>query len=165
MKLDNYKFIQIKVDHETDTEVTFHIHKQSFKCDRFGGRALRKDLHRDYNYTLTRDCAYSDECSTWMLASVCQPEARIESRTLFCRGTSTADDNNRLSLSKEEFDEVMKIVDSYNKYYSIEKLKDFKGNKVFCRTKRQNIINMDLNNELRNQTFDCICTELEDFTE
>jgi hypothetical protein len=165
MKLDNYKFIQIKVDHETDTEVTFHIHKQLYRRDRFGGKALRQDLHRAYNCMLERSWTYSDKCSTWMLASVIRPEARIRSRTLFCRGTSTADDNNRLSLSKEEFDEVMKIVDSYNKYYSIKKLKEFKGNIVFCRTKRQNIINMDLNNELRNQTFDCICTELEDFTE
>ena len=165
MKLDNYKFIQIKVDHETDTEVTFHIHKQLFKCDRFGGRVLRKDLHRDYNCDLTRDCAYSNKCSTWMLASVCQPEVRVSSRTLFCRGYRTAEDNRGMCLSKEEFDEVMKIVNSYNKYYSIKKLKDFKGNKVFCRTKRQNIINMNFNNELSNQTLDCVCTELEDFTE
>ena len=165
MKLDNYKFIQIKVDHKTDTEVTFHIHNQLHRRDCFGGKALEQDLHREHNCTLRRDRVYSDECSTWMLASVINPEARIRSRTLFCRGLNVEADNRFLRLPKEEFDEVMKIVDSYNKYYSIEKLKEFKGNKVFCRTKRQNIINMNFNNELSNQTLDCVCTELEDFTE
>ena len=164
MKLDNYKFIQIKVDHETDTEVVFHIHNQLYRHDCFGGKVLKQDLRREHNCKLKRSYAYSDKCSTWMLASVCQPEVRVSSRTLFCRGYRTAEDNRGMCLSKEEFDEVMKIVNSYNKYYSIEKLKEFEGKKVFCRTKRQNIINMNFNNELSNQTLDCVCTELEDFT-
>lgn len=164
MKLDGYKFIQIKVDRETDTEVVFHIHNQLYRCGCFGGKVLKQDLHRMHSCTLRRDSAYSDECSTWMLASINHPEARIKSRTLFCRGLNIKGDSKLLQLPKEEFDEVMKIVDSYNNYYSIEKLKEFEGKKVFCRTKRQNIINMNFNNELSIQTFDSVCTELEDFT-
>jgi hypothetical protein len=163
MKLDGYKFIQIKVDRETDTHVTFHIHNQLYRHVCFGGRVLEQDLHREHNGVFERGRLYSDKCSTWMLVSLEYPEARIKSRTLFCRGARTELDSVRLRVPKEEFDEVMKIVNSYNEYYGMKKFKEYKGKRVFCRTKRQNIINMDFNNEAGNQIFDYICTELEDF--
>lgn len=125
MIINQYKHIEIEITKKTPKYTTFFIKEQT---------------HTNSDFGHNRD-KWQCEQTRVKLQSLSYPSFYQCESILCVRGSSKEDDNIEIRVRNDYFDRIQKTINLYNEEFFGAK-ENITG-RVFCKTKRRNIINAE----------------------